>query len=318
MNRPATSEDRCVWEAIDVKDAVAFCRREGCEYRLEEPLARHTSLGIGGPTPLMIWPPHPEAVAATVAWLARRGLAWRILAGGTNVLVPDSGVRLGIINTTRLIDGTRIDAPRATFAAGLPTAQALRTASRNGMAGLVWSTGLPGTIGGAVAGNAGCWGGQMSDIVTGLDIVAGDGTTRTLTASDLVWSYRSLNFEEHSGTGGVIVSVTMELGTGEARALADRSKHLQSLKRARQPVGARNAGCIFKNPRGGRTAGQLIELAGCKELQIGGAEVSPLHGNFIINRADATSEDVQQLIGAIKKKVEQQSGISLEEEIRRW
>lgn len=320
MKQQARSEEPVArpWTEADLRDAVTFLESEGCAVRRAEPLARHTSMGVGGPAPLMLWPPHPEAVAATISWLAARRLAWRVLGGGTNVLVSEAGITEAVVNLTRLTQGTTIEVPTINFPAGMTTSQAMRTAARQGLAGLDWSTGLPGTIGGAAAGNAGCWGGEMSDVVQRLDLVGPDGEWQSLPASRLAWSYRRVDLEAKAGDGAVIVGVTVDLEPGHRPTLEERSQELQELKRRRQPVGARNAGCIFKNPDSDRSAGQLVEEAGCKGLCIGGAEVSALHGNFITNDGSASADDVDELIALVKERVCRHHGVSLEEEIRRW
>ena len=306
------------WDATAVAGLEAISAGEGCATAVDEALARHTSIGVGGPTPLMVWPRRPEAVARVLEWCAERGLAWRILGGGTNVLVPDAGVVEPVINLTGLIDGVDVDAPTALFPAGMPTAQALRASARAGLAGLVWSTGLPGTIGGAAAGNAGCWGGQMADVVTRMEVIDGAGAWHTLGPGELAWSYRRLQLPAALGTAAVIVAVAVNLRPENPSKLADRTSELQRLKRESQPVGARNAGCIFKNHDPQHAAGQLIDQAGCKGVSIGGAEISELHGNFLINRGSATCADVEALIARVKTAVREHSGVALEEEIHRW
>ena len=306
------------WGVTAVAELEAICRGEGCETAADEALGRHTSMGVGGPTPLMVWPRHPEAVARVLEWCTERGLAWRILGGGTNVLASDAGVAEPVINLTSLIDGADVHPPTALFPAGTPTAQALRASAHAGLAGLVWSTGLPGTIGGAVAGNAGCWGGQMADVVARLEVIDGAGKWQTLEADELAWSYRRLQLPARLGAASVIVAVAVNVRPEDPSKLTGRSFELQHRKRESQPVGARNAGCIFKNPDPEHAAGWLIDQAGCKGIGIGDAQISELHGNFLINRGGATYADVDALITRVKAAVREQSGITLEEEIRRW
>ncbi len=306
------------WGVTAVAELEAMCAGEGCATAADESLARHTSMGVGGPTPLMVWPGHPEAVARVLEWCAERGLAWRVLGGGTNVLASDAGVAEPVINLTSLIDGANVHAPTALFPAGTPTAQALRASARAGLAGLVWSTGLPGTIGGAAAGNAGCWGGQMADVVARLEVIDGTGTWQTLEADELAWSYRRLQLPAALGAAAVIVAVAVNVRPEDPSKLIGQSFELQQRKRESQPVGARNAGCIFNNPDPEHAAGWLIDQAGCKGIGIGDAQISELHGNFLINRGGATSADVDALITRVKTAVREQSGITLEEEIRRW
>jgi len=306
------------WSAAALADLESLSVAQGAVVRRQEPLSRHTSMGVGGPTPLMLWPRHPQAVGALLEWCAGRALPWRVLGGGTNVLVPDTGVGEPVLNISRLTDGIRLQAPRGRLPAGLPTAQALRLACRKGLGGLVWSTGLPGTIGGAAAGNAGCWGGEMAGVVSRLDLVAADGSWRSLPAAALRWSYRRLELPEDAGIGAVIVAVEVELRPEEPAELASRCEQLQRRKRESQPVGARNAGCIFKNPAPDSAAGLLIDRAGCKGMRVGDAEISQLHGNFLINHGDASSADVEALIAAVKDSVREHAGVTLVEEIRRW
>jgi UDP-N-acetylmuramate dehydrogenase len=306
------------WSATALADLEDLCRQHGCTTARDEFLARHTSIGVGGPTPLMIWPRHPEAVAAALEWCAARDLRWRVLGGGTNVLVGDRGVDEPVFHLTSLTDGVRVAAPSAVFPAGIPTAQALKTTLREGLRGLVWATGLPGTVGGAAAGNAGCWGGQMADVVTRLDVVDAMGAWHELGEADLTWRYRSLRLPPSLGAGSIIVAVTLSVSPSDPEVLQQRFEELHDAKRRQQPIGARNAGCIFKNPDPEHPAGRLIDQAGCKGLRVGGAQISEQHGNFLINRGDATSADVEELIRRVREAVRQDAGRVLEEEIDRW
>lgn len=306
------------WTTAAVRDLRELSRRQGCRARVDEPLARHTSMGVGGPTPLMVWPTHPDQVIALTGWMGDRGLPWRVLGGGTNVLVSESGIDDPVLSLTRLTGGLRLEAPEAILPAGLPTARALKLSLQRGLAGLVWTTGLPGTVGGAAAGNAGCWGGQMADVVRWLDVVTPTGAAHRLSTTELRWDYRHLDLEERVGAGAVIVGMGMSLEEADPEPLAARSQELHRIKRERQPLGARNAGCIFRNPDADTSAGKLIDEAGCKGLRVGDAEVSALHGNFIINHGGATSGDVGRLIETIREAVVDRCGVRLEEEIRRW
>jgi UDP-N-acetylmuramate dehydrogenase len=306
------------WGRVELRDLVSFCKKEGCACSVDEPLARHTSMGVGGPAAAMVWPPHPDAVAAVVSWISTHGLSWRVLGGGTNVLVGDRGVDDAVINLTRLTEGAHVEDHLATFPAGVPTAQAMSATLRDGLDGLVWATGLPGTLGGAVAGNAGCWGGEMATTVDGLKVVTSAGRWLEIAADELSWSYRRLDLTEAAGTGAVIVAATMALAPADPAALAARSEELQARKRLSQPVGARNSGCVFRNPDADTSAGWLIDQAGCKGERVGAAEISTVHANFLINRGGATSADIEELIEHVKEEVRSRFGILLEEEIRRW
>jgi UDP-N-acetylmuramate dehydrogenase len=312
------SNRQAVWSAGAVADLDAICVAAGCATVRDEALARHTSMGVGGPTPLMIWPRRPEAVATALAWCATRGLGWRVLGGGTNVLVSDAGVLEPVLNLGALNEGATVNPPTAVFPAGTPTARALKATIRKGLQGLVWATGLPGTLGGAAAGNAGCWGGRMADVVARIDVVDGSGVWQTLSAAELHWSYRSHPLPEAMRDTAVIVAVAVSLQPHNPARLQERSDELHAAKRERQPLGARNAGCIFRNPEPDSAAGRLIDDAGCKGLRVGDAQISELHGNFLINHGNATTTDIDKLIAAVKDTVQERFGMALEEEIHRW
>lgn len=307
-----------VWSAGAVADLDAACVAAGCATVRNEALARHTSMGVGGPTPLMIWPRRPEAVATALEWCATRGLGWRVLGGGTNVLVSDAGVGEPVLNLSALTEGATVEPPAAVFPAGTPTAQALKATIRKGLQGLVWATGLPGTIGGAAAGNAGCWGGRMADVITRIDVVDESGEGHTLNATELRWGYRSHPLPESMRDTAIIVAVAVSLHPHNPARLQQRSDELHTTKRERQPIGARNAGCIFRNPEPDSAAGGLIDDAGCKGLRVGDAQISRLHGNFLINHGNATAADIDELIAAVKEAVRERFGMVLEEEIHRW
>jgi UDP-N-acetylmuramate dehydrogenase len=250
--------------------------------------------------------------------MSAHGLGWRVLGGGTNVLAGDRGIDDAVINLTRLTEGTRFDGHLATFPSGMPTAQALGVTLRDGLDGLVWATGLPGTLGGAVAGNAGCWGGDMATTVDALKVVTSTGSWMEIAAEDLGWSYRQLDLTEAAGAGAVIVAARMALAPADPASLKARSEELQARKRLSQPVGARNSGCVFRNPDAENSAGRLIDLAGCKGRRVGAAEISTVHANFIVNRGGASSADIEGLIELVKREVSSRFGIHLQEEIRRW
>ena len=158
----------------------------------------------------------------------------------------------------------------------------------------------------------------MATTVDTLEVVTAQGVWLRLAAADLQWSYRRLGLAQKAGTGSIVVSTTMSLEPADPKVLAARCEDLQGRKRSSQPVGARNAGCVFRNPGSDRSAGLLIDQAGCKGMRVGDAEISDVHGNFIINRGRASSAQVEELIERVKQEVKSQVGILLEEEIRRW
>lgn len=299
---------------------VAFERTAGTlgvASRRAEPLGRHTSFGVGGPCPLMLFPERPDQVAQLADWAGRRALRCRVLGGGTNLLVRDTGVDEPVINTTRLTLDTKLERDRAVFAAGLPTARALHKTVAAGLEGLVWASGLPGTLGGAAAGNAGCWGGDMAACTDYLDVVDGHGRLHRVDAADLEWGYRDLSLPSSVPSPWFVVAIAIRVHDGDPTALRSTYEELQTRKRDSQPVGARNSGCIFRNPEG-EAAGAILDAAGCKGTRVGGAVVSEQHANFIINDRGATYEDVDALIGQLITAAQRSAGVDLLPEIRRW
>lgn len=284
----------------------------------DEPLARHTSMGVGGACPMMLWPRSADDVRVLARFMGSRGLGWRVLGGGSNLLVADAGVAEVVLNTGELTNGTDSAAGRGNFAAGTSIALANRQTTARGLDGLVWTAGLPGTIGGAAAGNAGCWGGSMSQSVLHLDVVAADGGAHRLTSGELTWAYRSLALPATLAAPVTIVAVCVRLWQADASALLAHYRELQQTKRQRQPVGTRSSGCVFRNPGGPDSAGQLLARAGCAGLQVGGARISKRHANFLVNQGGATARDVLELIDIARTRVRQRLDVELHTEICQW
>jgi len=311
---PRTMEQ---WTPAALAELEQLAGAAGGAYRRAEPLSRHTSFGVGGPCPLMLFPEHADQLVQLADWAGRRSLHCRVLGGGTNLLVGDDGVHEPVINTTRMTLDPTLGSDRAVFAAGLPTARALHRTVAAGLEGLVWASGLPGTIGGAAAGNAGCWGGDMASCTDYLDVIDDRGRTHRVDAADLGWTYRGLSLPSSIPSPWFIVTVAIRVHEEDPEALRTTYEQLQERKRSNQPVGARNSGCIFRNPQG-HTAGAILDAAGCKGMRVGGAVVSEQHANFIINDRGATCEDVDSLISKLVAAAERTMGIELSPEIRRW
>jgi UDP-N-acetylmuramate dehydrogenase len=222
-----------------------------------------------------------------------------------------------VINTTRLTAGTTTHPDHVTFAAGLPTAQALHRTVEAGLSGLVWAAGLPGTLGGAAAGNAGCWGGDMATSTNYLDVIDGEGQAHRVQGVDLAWAYRELKLPATIAEPWCIVAISIQVESDNPATLRVDYEQLQARKRALQPIGVRNSGCIFRNPEGG-AAGAILDAAGCKGQQVGGAVVSSQHANFIVNDGDATAADIETLIAQLVATAREHQDVVLEPEIRRW
>jgi len=285
----------------------------GADWVPREPLARHTSLAVGGRADLVrIHDLH--RLPDLVDFLGRRGAAWRFLGGGSNLLIVDADLEDVVLQLARdsgrlEFQGNRVEVPAA---ANLGTT-VLECAKRNlgGMEGLV---GVPGTVGGALRMNAGAYGTQIGDVVRALKVFRGStGSIETLLHEDVRFEYRHTSF----GPDDILLSVTLELPERSYAEILAKIKQYNQKRRASQPINEKSAGCIFKNPPGLST-GRMIDELGMKGHREGGAVVSERHANFIVNRYQATASDIFRLMDLIRERVRAAFGAELEEEVVTW
>lgn len=284
----------------------------------DEPLASRTSFGIGGPAEFFLELGRPEAIEKTIDGSRQRGIPYLLLGAGTNLLIADAGVEglvIRVVNRDRTVDGRRV-----TAGAGLKMMRLARIVADAGLRGFEFAIGVPGTVGGAVYQNAGCWGKELRDVLVQVEgFMPGEGK-KTWKASDLHFGYRTSALREGALKGGLVVSATIELERGdgeEAKALMAR---LTSERNESQPIKTKNCGSVFKNPPGD-SAGRLVQAAGLKGAREGAAVVSTMHGNFIINEGAATAADVRRLIERIQAEVRRRFNVELETEVEmvgRW
>ncbi|MCL4535377.1 MAG: UDP-N-acetylmuramate dehydrogenase [Bacteroidetes bacterium] len=293
---------------------------------VNEPLAPRTSFRIGGPAEVFAVARSREEMAVLERAARRLGIDCRVMGGGTNLLVADAGVRgLVIANRTDRVVLAREDDGRATVWAdsGAPLSRLAVRACRAGLAGLEFAVGIPGTLGGAVVGNAGAFGGAMADVVAEAEVLNGDGEVVRLPAAELAFAYRTSRFRQGPGQREVVLGAALRLRTAPAEDLLARAAANRRGRRRTQPRG-RCAGSIFRNPprvegeEGNRSAGYCIEKAGLKGHAIGGARVSPVHANFIVNDGGATAAEVCALISLARERVFKQFGIEMQLEIQLW
>lgn len=277
--------------------------------KLDEPLARHTSARIGGPADAFI-------TARTVDVLARAGrLAWAhdiplfVLGGGSNVLVSDAGFR-GLVVHNRARDVT-FEGETVVAESGVRTITLARRCIRRGLAGMEWAVGVPGTMGGAVFGNAGAHGGDMDSVVRWVEVATPEGV-ETLSNDDLAFTYRSSALKRQPRPA-IVLRAALGLAVEDAAAIGARADAYNEHRKRTQPPGA-TIGSMFKNPPGDY-AGRLIDAAGLKGMRVGGAAISEKHANFFLNMGEATAADVKGLIDAAREAVEAQFGVRLELEI---
>ncbi len=281
--------------------------------RRNEPLAAYTNMRVGGPADLLLACATVIELVEAVRLAQAHGVDWWVLGGGCNVLVADAGVRgLTLVNRAT---ATRIEADGVVWAeAGASLAALARRTAEQGLAGLEWAAGLPGTVGGAVVGNAGAFGGDMAATLRSLRVLERDGTLLERPAGWLDFGYRESRIKRLPlAERPVVLEATFALQPSEAALLTARVAELLEWRRTHHPSGA-TMGSTFQNAPDVH-AGRLIEGVGLKEYRIGGAEVAKKHANFFLNIGNATAADVLALIRHVQAQVEQRLGVRLELEV---
>ena len=284
----------------------------GLELREEEPMRNHTTFRIGGPARLMALPKSGEEAAAAVRLAAAEGVAPFFLGNGSNLLVADGGFDGFILKTTGL-EQTREVNRRLRAECGIPLARLAMAALGRGLTGLEFAHGIPGTLGGAVMMNAGAYGGEMVQVLTSVTYLDEAGTRHTLPAGACGLSYRHSLFCGHPEW--LILEAEMALPQGEGEQIRGRMEELARKRREKQPLEWPSAGSTFKRPEG-YFAAALIEACGLKGVGIGGAQVSEKHAGFVINRGNATADDVRRLMALVQETVLRETGVALEPEVR--
>lgn len=299
------------------QDAAFRARfRETAEGRVlfDEPMSLHTSMRAGGRADVLVFPSGCEELVRIVRFLIQAGVQFCPVGNGTNLIVRDGGYR-GVIICLQELREAQLSAAGATRSltalAGTSLRELVSLSVREGLTGLEFCAGIPGSIGGALRMNAGAFGREMKDIVTSLQVINGSGRMKKIERKDLSFSYRNLELPP----GALIVSGELALEPASPEAVSGRVREIVELRGSKHPLNYPNSGSIFKNPPSA-PAGRLIERCGLKGLRIGDAAVSELHGNFIVNLAQATARDITGLIEKIKKDVLAQTGVALETEVK--
>lgn len=283
------------------------------------PLATATSFHIGGPAEYFIEPQSIEELVALLGRCASEGVRVRVLGGGSNVLASDRGVSGAVFRLAKMRRVAR-SGSRVTCEAGVPLPGLLRLAERWGLSGLEALVGIPGTVGGAIAMNAGGKHGCIASVLRSVTTVDRHGLVHERPGAKLNPGYRQMRLH-----GEVVVGATLQLVEKPRSEIAEARTRILSEKARTQPLAAWSAGCVFRNPGGTSggassqlAAGKLIDLAKMKGQRVGGAVVSPKHANFIINEGGATAKDVHTLIRNIRRRVREAFGIDLKLEIEVW
>jgi len=275
-----------------------------------EPLARYTTYRIGGPARYVALPADTEDVVRALELAHDRNLPWVVLGLGSNVLVKDGGFPGVVIRLGKGLDRFEMKGATAIVGGGMPTPILARRTAEAGFVGVERFVGIPGTVGGGIYMNAGCHGAEFAEIVTEVTVMDARGKVKQLSRKQISFKYRSSNIE------GIVLEAKLVLGEESPAKLKELQAKLFRWRKAGTPFDLPCCGSVFINPTGTKTAGMLIDECGLKGYTAGGAQVSTLHANYIINKGTATANDVLKVIEHVRKTVAKKTGVTLELECK--
>lgn len=290
-----------------------FCQVLGKEQVLfEEPMKSHTTFRIGGPAEVFIMPKSVKQVQMAVKICQEEQIPYFILGNGSNLLVSDRGYRGVIIQMDRNMGKIQVEGTEIQAAAGALLSSIAVAARRESLTGFEFAGGIPGTLGGAVVMNAGAYGGEIKDVLKEVTVMDGDGKIFTLPASELEMGYRTSIIKT---AGYLVLSARITLSRGKEEDIKARTRELSEMRTQKQPLDYPSAGSTFKRPEG-YFAGKLIMDSGLRGYSVGGAMVSEKHCGFVINKGNATAEDVVSLMKHVTEVVQEKYGVTLEPEVK--
>ena len=300
-----------------MENTIDALLRELNEYKVgtvkkDEELARHTTMKIGGPADLFIEPTSIEGLKKTMQLVQKYRVNWRAIGRGSNLLVSDQGIEGVVIKLGNNLKDMKLDGTQLTVGAGYSIVALAVLISKKGLSGLEFASGIPGSVGGAVYMNAGAHGSDISKILTNAHILFEDGSLQWLTNDEMEFSYRTSVLQKKRP--GIVVEARFQLTEGDKEQIVAVMQKNKDYRKVTQPYDSPCAGSIFRNPLP-HFAGKLIEEAGLKGFQIGGAQISEMHGNFIVNAGNAKAFDVLQLIEYVKKTIMEKYNIQMETEV---
>ena len=280
----------------------------------DEPMASHTSFRIGGPAKRMAFPAETEQVVLLVSFAQELGITPLLMGNGTNLLVSDRGID-GLVINTKEMDKVSLGENEGEIVAqaGASLTRAALFALDNGLSGLEFAHGIPGSVGGGISMNAGAYGGEMKDVLVGAAVLFPEEGVKYLTCEVLHLSYRHTIINEHPDA--VVLYGVFRLQKGDKGEIKEKMDELMTRRKGSQPLEYPSAGSFFKRPAG-YFAGALIEQANCKGMTVGGAQISEKHAGFLINTGNAKCADVLALMEAVQKRVYEMHGVSLEPEVK--
>ena len=278
---------------------------------MEEPMKKHTTFRVGGPADVLVQPDE-TALAAILALCRQYHVPYSFIGNGSNLLVGDKGIRGVVIEMTEPMGNIEVDGTKITAQAGAMLSKIANTAASNGLGGMEFAAGIPGSVGGAVVMNAGAYGGEMKDIIEKVYVLDENGAQLELGRDALDFGYRHSCIPEKKY---IVTKVVLELVPRNEAEIRSEMKELNEKRAEKQPLQYPSAGSTFKRPEG-YFAGKLIMDAGLRGYQVGGAQVSEKHCGFVINKGDATAADICQLMRDVSDKVQAQFGVVLEPEVK--
>ena len=280
----------------------------------DEPMSRHTSFRIGGPARRMAFPERGEQLVLLMGFAEDCGARPLVIGNGTNLLAPDRGLDRLVVNTSAM---SRVELGPEPYTiqaeAGVSLARLADFACKQGLTGLEFAHGIPGTVGGAVCMNAGAYDGEMKQVVESVTVLFPEEGVRTLTGAEMDFGYRHSLLSDRPEA--VVLSAVFRLTPGDRETIREKMRDLMARRKASQPLEWPSAGSTFKRPTG-YFAGTLIDQCGLKGLTVGGAQVSEKHAGFVINTGGATCADVKELIRQVQERVLAEKGVRLETEVK--
>lgn len=283
----------------------------GIDIRINEPLKKYTYTKVGGPADYLVFPRNRLELTRIVKYANNHSIPWIVLGNASNLIVRDGGIRGFVIMFNKLntvtVDGYTIEAE-----AGANLIETTKVAKFHSLTGFEFACGIPGSVGGAIFMNAGAYGGEIANIFLSAKVLTPEGDIKTMTAREMAFGYRHSAIQK---SGDIVISAKFALKPGDFEQISQEMNRLNYLRQLKQPLEYPSCGSVFKRPEG-HFAGQLIMEANLKGYRIGGVEVSEKHAGFMINVDHGTAKDYEHLIAHVIERVEHNSGIRLEREVR--
>ncbi len=292
-----------------LNELILLCEKYNCRYKLDESLKNHTTFKIGGNCRIAVFLNSQEAIKEITNFCRDTKIRFAVIGNGSNIIADDNdfnGAVLIIGNDFSSINYIRDGVVECE--AGIMLTKFCTSVMKEGLTGVEFAYGIPGTVGGALYMNAGAYGGEMSDVVVSADYLDTDGTVKTIMKDNMDLAYRHSAF---MNSGRIIIRVRFQLKKGMTEEIENKMKELLNKRREKQPLNYPSAGSTFKRPKGAYAAA-LIEECGLKGFSVGGAQVSEKHSGFVINKGNATFDDIMKLVEKVKEKVKTDTGYELE------